>query len=232
MTENVRSSVGEAASDAGERVSDLATRAGSSAMDVGEGFWDMVRRNPVPAALTGLGLAWLLTNREETRFHPIESVSDRLPNVPINEFADEAKGRISDLPSDAQMQARRAQSQLDRMMRDTPLAVGAAALGIGAAVGLAVPTTSRERELMGDARQTLVEKTQQAAADAQQRLMTVAKDVQETVVNDISGTSGSQQSAQDDAQKRLSRAEEHQDAARKEMNQAKKDLQNPQSRAS
>jgi uncharacterized protein YjbJ (UPF0337 family) len=71
-------------------------------------------------------------------------------------------------------------TRFDHMLNETPLAIGALALGIGAAIGLAIPTTSRERELMGDARETFMERTQQVAQDAQQQIQRVAERVQET----------------------------------------------------
>ena len=55
------------------------------------------------------------------------------------------------------------------MLQESPLALGALALGIGAAVGFAVPGTSKEDELMGEARDNLVESGKQSAQDARQR---------------------------------------------------------------
>lgn len=51
-------------------------------------------------------------------------------------------------------------------MHDNPLAVGAAVLALGTAVGLLIPRTNREDELMGAARDHLLEKAEQAARGA------------------------------------------------------------------
>jgi hypothetical protein len=41
------------------------------------------------------------------------------------------------------------------MLQENPLAVGTLAVGVGAAVGLAIPETSKEHEVMGEARDNL-----------------------------------------------------------------------------
>jgi hypothetical protein len=64
------------------------------------------------------------------------------------------------------------------MLRETPLTTGALALGLGAAVGLAVPETRKENEVMGEARETVVEKAQEKAQEAQQKVQRVAEEVQ------------------------------------------------------
>ena len=77
-----------------------------------------------------------------------------------------------------QYQTRRANDQLQRMLTQNPLTVGALALGVGAAVGLALPQTSREHEVMGEARDNLVEKAQEKAEEAQEKVQRVAEEAQ------------------------------------------------------
>ena len=43
------------------------------------------------------------------------------------------------------------------MLNENPLTVGALGVGVGAAIGLAIPETSKEHEVMGEARDTVVE---------------------------------------------------------------------------
>jgi hypothetical protein len=78
---------------------------------------------------------------------------------------------------EARQTARRAQNGLQRMMRQNPLLVGAAAMLVGAAVGAALPETEKENEWMGDARDTVVDKAQQAAQNATQAVKEAANDV-------------------------------------------------------
>ena len=51
-------------------------------------------------------------------------------------------------------------------------------VGVGAAVGLAIPETAKEHEMMREARDTFVEKTQEKAQDAQERVQQVAREAQ------------------------------------------------------
>ncbi|HVM30042.1 MAG TPA: DUF3618 domain-containing protein [Candidatus Limnocylindrales bacterium] len=84
--------------------------------------------------------------------------------------ADDVAQRSQQALSDAQWQAERAagqaQRQFDRTLQENPLALGALAIGVGAAVGLAIPETRRERELMGEQRDRLVHQVEQAATEA------------------------------------------------------------------
>jgi ElaB/YqjD/DUF883 family membrane-anchored ribosome-binding protein len=59
----------------------------------------------------------------------------------------------------------RAHETYDHYLDEKPWAIGAIALVAGAAVGLALPTTRYEGELMGEARLNLMNKAQEAAAD-------------------------------------------------------------------
>ncbi len=57
------SSAGEMASDAADTAGELVSSAGQTAMGAGSTLLDTIRANPLPAALTGVGLTWLLMNR-------------------------------------------------------------------------------------------------------------------------------------------------------------------------
>jgi len=52
----------------------------------------------------------------------------------------------------------------DRYIDENPLAVGAVALALGAAVGMAIPSTRYEGQLLGDTRDQLLEKAETAAS--------------------------------------------------------------------
>jgi ElaB/YqjD/DUF883 family membrane-anchored ribosome-binding protein len=94
------------------------------------------------------------------------------------ELASRTQDRVSSLGDQARYQAQRASGGFQRMLRENPLAMGALGVGVGAAVGLAIPETSKEHEVMGEARDNLVEKAQEKAQDAQQRVQRVTEEAQ------------------------------------------------------
>jgi len=166
------------------------------------GFFHRVRNNPIPAALATIGLSWLAFSdgegdREVGRDRYAGSYgaygTDRYRRAPrsgdesttegeslvdrakesaeyLQDRAQQVQGRAQEYVEESRVAvrrvSRRAQTQLQRMMEDNPLLVGAGALMIGAAFGLAVPETDRENELMGDARDSVVERAQSLARDA------------------------------------------------------------------
>ncbi|CAA9473631.1 MAG: hypothetical protein AVDCRST_MAG02-4276 [uncultured Rubrobacteraceae bacterium] len=206
------------------------------AREARSGVVDTVRSNPLPAALTGIGLGWLLMSaRQQNQAQPHYRDDVSRYRTPTNEYAPvareyplddgyegndsssagealgrardrvgetatqaqdkagdlagRAKGGASDLGSQtrekagqlgsrARQQAGRAGSGFQRMLHENPLTVGALAIGAGAAIGLAIPETAKEHEVMGEARDTVVEKAQEKAQDAQQRVQRVAEEAQ------------------------------------------------------
>jgi hypothetical protein len=73
--------------------------------------------------------------------------------------------------------AGRVEDQFQRALWESPLAVGAVALAVGAAAGFALPQTERENQLMGETRDSLVEQAQQVAAETVEKVQRVAGDV-------------------------------------------------------
>ena len=90
-------------------------------------------------------------------------------------FAHDAGEKVSDLGHQAAEGARWAGRGIQRLMNENPLAVGAAAVAVGAAVGLALPTTRVEHEYMGEASEKLMDKAQQAARDAMDKVKSAAQ---------------------------------------------------------
>jgi len=88
--------------------------------------------------------------------------------------AQEAVGYIAD---QAQYQAQRVEDRFQHALYENPLAVGAVALAIGTAVGFSLPQTQRENELLGEARDTLIDQAQAVAQDTLEKVQQVAGDV-------------------------------------------------------
>jgi len=89
------------------------------------------------------------------------------------DFADKTQERLGDFGSGAQ-------DWYQRTLDENPLVIGAAALAIGAAIGLALPETRREAELMGEARDRFMEKAKEVAQETGDRVQQAVKDVGDT----------------------------------------------------
>ncbi|MEP7212569.1 MAG: DUF3618 domain-containing protein [Acidobacteriota bacterium] len=75
----------------------------------------------------------------------------------------------------------KAQEQYEYYIEENPLAVGAVAAALGAAVGFAIPSTRVEGRLMGETRQQLMDKAQNAAGDLIEQTKRVAGEAGKTI---------------------------------------------------
>jgi hypothetical protein len=163
-----------------ERVRGMAEMASERA----QGFVQGARQNPIPALMVGAGVAWMLIDRARHRGNrPSEhaewseytapgygayndtedyyrSSSPRMQGGRWSGQRSSAEGMRAwtrEAGAEARHTARRAQNGLQRMMRENPLLVGAAAMLVGAAVGASLPETEKENEWMGETRDTVGE---------------------------------------------------------------------------
>jgi len=93
--------------------------------------------------------------------------------------------RASAAGEQARYQASRARGSFEQLLEDNPLAVGAIALALGAAVGLAAPSTPKENEMFGEARDRLMDRAQSTARDAMQKAQRVADRAASTVQEEV-----------------------------------------------
>ena len=74
-----------------------------------------------------------------------------------------------------------AQEKYDEYLEENPLALGALAVAVGAAVGFAIPSTRYEGKVMGDARENLMHKAQEAAGSLVDKAKHVATEAGQTI---------------------------------------------------
>jgi ABC-type transporter Mla subunit MlaD len=235
------------------KVENLATDIGDAMNDTRDTLLDTIRQNPLPAALAGVGLAWLLMNRSKsasrtrsqgfvdprghayagehdvregvrhamheaqgTARHVVDDIGSALGSA-VHRASDVANGLAHDASeatagaihqasdaagaamhgaseagsalahgaADASSQiahrvgdaatyvghhtlteVRRAEHALQTTLHENPLAFGAAALVVGAAVGFALPRTPGEDKIMGETRDAVIRRAGSAAHDA------------------------------------------------------------------
>lgn len=77
-----------------------------------------------------------------------------------------------------------AHEKYDEYLEENPLALGAIAVAVGAAVGFSLPSTQYEGKLMGEARENLVQRAQEAAGSLVDKAKQVASEAGETIKNE------------------------------------------------
>lgn len=129
------------------------------------------KQDPVPLALVGVGLAWLMMSsrrsHEPAAVMPMgeqqsttAAVKDKLSSASqrVSQTAQAARDRASHVGESARHQAQRLRGGYERMVEEQPLALGAIGLAIGAVLAATAPRTRTEerwvtgRESTGEAR--------------------------------------------------------------------------------
>jgi hypothetical protein len=144
--------------------------------DPRRGLMARLRDNPIPTAMAGVGLGWLAFSGGDSGARRQEAWREE-PSDYVGPLSSRAKEYASDTADSMRRMARRRSNQIERMVHDNPLLVGAGALLLGAAFGLAVPETETENEWMGEARDTVVERARGAAMDAANEVQEAASTV-------------------------------------------------------
>ena len=87
----------------------------------------------------------------------------------------------------AGVNARRAEQTVERQMRDNPVAFGALALALGAAVGLLLPHTEVEDRLIGEKKDRLLDTAKQRAESVAQQALSKVQEQAEKVTENLNG---------------------------------------------
>jgi len=94
----------------------------------------------------------------------------------VGGWAHERKDRIGELAQQTRYRARSAERRVEDSMRENPLAAGAVVLAMGVAAGLIVPESQREHELMGKSRDRVLDKAEDAARRAAEKVHDTVRD--------------------------------------------------------
>ena len=82
--------------------------------------------------------------------------------------------RVSGATVTAREQARRARSEFSTLMEEQPLLMGAIGIAIGATIAALVPSTRRERDMLGRASDTVADKASELASEGYESLRETA----------------------------------------------------------
>jgi hypothetical protein len=179
--------------DVTNAASTLASNAGDTVQQTGSGVIETIKKNPVPAALAGFGIGWLVLNRQSGRPSASDwsrsgagwsgqtaeprGFSDSNLGGNASEKIDEVTGKarrtaqdvastVGDTASDAATTVKSGASSVastaQTAFESNPLAIGAIALAVGTAVGLALPASQAEKRVMGQAGRQLIDKAETA----------------------------------------------------------------------
>jgi Protein of unknown function (DUF3618) len=178
------------------RVEDAVDSAGHAARGMSDMVIDTIRRNPIPAAMAGIGLAMLWQNRsgngqqgragsggpnlmQEAR-RTTTQLGDKLGNT-AGEAAQSVQQVAGDVADGAQQRAGALSTQGLRLVNEAPLVAGLAAIGAGATVGALLPGTPVEREFLAEPSSSVTQAAAEVANDVADRAQQVAERASGTI---------------------------------------------------
>jgi hypothetical protein len=148
-----------------------------------------VRDNPLPAALIGMGLVWLLTGGKSPMKAAFSAAGEGLSTLgaQTTEGVRFAGSSVTDAAASAVegVRARASvgnmRSTLSGLLQRQPLLLGALGLAIGAGVGASLPISEIETEYLGDASAEFQAKARAVANEQRERVSDVATGVQTAI---------------------------------------------------
>ena len=116
-----------------------------------------------------------------------DSVSEAAGGVAerASELKERAGERIGDIGGQARWQTRRLKTNLEHAAEENPLALGIGAAVVGLALGLLLPGTQRENEIMGPARDQLVDRAEETVERTKDAALEAGREVKETVKSEF-----------------------------------------------
>jgi ElaB/YqjD/DUF883 family membrane-anchored ribosome-binding protein len=103
----------------------------------------------------------------------------------VGELKTRAQERVGGLSGQARRQTQRVKTNLEHAANENPLIVAIGATIVGLALGLLLPGTERENELMGPARDQLMDRAEKTAERVKDAATEAGREVKETVKAEI-----------------------------------------------
>jgi hypothetical protein len=166
-----------------ERAGEQARNASTATMEAASALWESMRQNPALMGALVSGITWLLaqgttamTKASEARQKAADVAGQAGETAgALTEQARETAGALGvQAPQHVREQTQRAAGWLQRAVEQNPLLVALAAVAIGAVIGLSGKPTQLEQQVMGPARDRMLEQAQTLAKAAAKGLATTA----------------------------------------------------------
>jgi ElaB/YqjD/DUF883 family membrane-anchored ribosome-binding protein len=217
------------ANDVAETANEYVQEVSYTAQQAGSGIIETIKQNPIPAAMAGIGLGWLVMNRssgesrgggrrwmgDDGRWHDqawftgsggqsgwqgdrdrgwgrgdwqgtqsgeggITSQASSMGRQAgekvdelgrsVGDIADQARDTMSQVPDQLGSTVQDVRWNAQRAMEENPLAAGAVAVAVGAALGMILPATQMERRAVAPVAEKLAETAESAADQATEQL--------------------------------------------------------------
>ena len=202
VAQNAVSNVGEQARRTGSRLVDVIRENPIPVIAVGAGVtWLLTQRSS--SDVSGHRMARYAYTGPERRQGEgkgvrgrvggtISSVKDKVSEAAsglaerATELASGTQERVGDIGSEARRQTRRVKTNLEHAAEESPLLVAIGATVLGLALGLLLPGTERENELMGPARDQLMDRAERTAERVKDAATEAGREVKEAVRTEIS----------------------------------------------
>jgi len=151
----------------------------SGATEFVQNLGGAARQNPLPVALTGIGIAWLMAlgrqpaeqQQRDVEPSPAERISEGASSV--KRRASETLGSVraaagsasATVAETSRRQWSRARGGFEYLAQEQPLLLGAVGLAVGAAIGASAPRTRQESRVFGEASRRLTEKAKEMGSE-------------------------------------------------------------------
>jgi len=178
----------------------------STAMSLASNAIDSIKSHPMPYALAGLGIAcagagltWLLVSAKK---HALDEQGNALDlqhrlqasmkdvgssmkgaSASMRRASQSANAKVSQFAHDAVASSKRIEQSVEDVVREHPIAVGAALLATGAAIAMAIPRSTLEDTWLGKERDQVVSSAQKLAQGAVQKAQSFAKQMSNGTAN-------------------------------------------------
>jgi ElaB/YqjD/DUF883 family membrane-anchored ribosome-binding protein len=201
-----KTAIQDAAGNAVQSVGEQAQRTGSRILD-------MIRENPLPVIAVGAAATWLLTKRPshgpvsgdrmaryaysgpERRsgqgWQHAGGITGRAGVVvseareSVSDVASGVSERTRELRTQVRRRSARVRSNLEHAIEENPLVVAAGAAVLGLAMGLLLPGTEREDEMLGPTRDRLVDRAGAVTERVKDATVQAGREVAEAVQDQI-----------------------------------------------